>query len=151
MRTRLVLLAVALLLVAGSVVAWVDQGVRADEDRALAGCAERAEAAAVRADQVMASMAEYIRPVIAVRPGLWSLMEGAAEEAQAPVAAALETCRGVDVLGLHRAHAREKAAYVDYLAARDAQLSAIRADGRVAGEVDPALARLRDAAFEDRP
>ena len=149
MRTRLVLLAVALLLAAGAAVAVVDQGIRSEEDRALAVCAERAEAAAVRADQVMGSMADYIRPVIAVRPSLWSLMEDAAGDAQAPVAAALEVCRDVDVLGLHRAHVREKAAYVDYLVARQANLTAIRSDGRVAGELDPALARLRDAAFDD--
>ena len=149
MRRWVVLVLAAGLLAAGAVVAVVDQGIRSEEDRALATCAERAEAAAVRADQVMGSMADYIRPVIAVRPSLWSLMEDAAGDAQAPVAAALEVCRDVDVLGLHRAHVREKAAYVDYLVARDAQLTAIRADGRVAGELDPALARLRDAAFDD--
>ena len=63
--------------------------------------------------------------------------------------AALAACREVDVLGLHRAHVREKAAYVDYLVARSAQLAAIRADGRVAGEIDPEVARLRESAFGD--
>lgn len=149
MRRGLVLLAAALLLVAGSVVAWVDQRVRADEDRALAACGEQAEAAAIRADQVLGSMAEYIRPSLAERSGLWDLMSGAAERAQAPLAGALRTCRDVDVLGVHRQHVREKAAYVDYLVARSAQLSAIRADGRAAGESDPALARLREEAFGD--
>lgn len=150
MRARVVLLAAALLLAVAGVVAWVDQGIRSDEDRALAACAEQAEAAAIRADQVLASMADYIRPALAVTPSLWSLMEDAAGDAQPPVEAALAICREVDVLGLHRSHVREKAAYVDYLVARSARLAAIRADGRTAGEQDPALARLRESAFGDR-
>ena len=102
MRRRVVLLLAAVLLVAGAGVAWIDQGIRSAEDEALADCAERAEAAAIRADQVMGSMAEYIRPALAVTPSLWSLMEEAAADAQQPVEAALATCREVDVLGLHR-------------------------------------------------
>lgn len=151
MRRRLVLLAAAGLLVVAVFVAWLDQGIRAREDRDLAACAERAAAAAVRADQVLGAMAEYIRPSLAERGGLWDLMSGAAERAQPPLAAALATCRDVEVLGLHRAHVRERAAYVDYLVARSAQLAAIVADGRAAGESDPALARLREAAFGNRP
>lgn len=150
-RTRLVALLAAGLLLVGLVLAWADQRVRTREDRALAACGETAYAAAVRADQVLGSMAEYIRPSLAERSGLWDLMSGAAERARPTIDAALATCRDVDVLGLHRAHVRERAAYVDYLTARAARLEAIVADGRASGEADPALALLREAAFGDRP
>lgn len=150
-RTRLVLVVAGVLLLVGLLLAWVDQQARDREDRALAACDEAAYAAAVRADQVLGSMAEYIRPSLAVRSGLWDLMSGAAERARPGIDVALADCRDVEVLGLHRSHVRERAAYVDYLTARAAQLDAIVADGRAAGESDPALGQLRDAAFGDRP
>ena len=150
-RTRLVLVVAGALVLVGLLLAWVDQQARSREDRDLAACEEQAYAAAVRADQVLGSMAEYIRPSLAVRSGLWDLMSGAAERARPGIDAALARCRDVEVLGLHRSHVRERAAYVDYLTARAAQLDAIEADGRAAGESDPELGRLRDAAFGDRP
>lgn len=150
-RRRQVLVVAAGLLLVGLVVAWVDAQARDREDRALAACGEQAYAATVRADQVLGSMAEYIRPSLAERSGLWDLMSGAAGRARPGIDTALAECRDVEVLGLHRAHVREQAAYVDYLAARAAQLDAIEADGRAAGESDPLLARLRAAAFGDRP
>ncbi len=150
-RTRLVLQVAGALVLVGLLLAWVDQQARSREDRDLAACGDQAYAAAVRADQVLGSMAEYIRPSLAVRSGLWDLMSGAAERARPGIDAALARCRDVEVLALHRTHVRERAAYVDYLAARAAQLDAIEADGRAAGESDPELGRLRDAAFGDRP
>lgn len=150
-RTRLVLVVAGALVLVGLLLAWVDQQARTREDRDLAACGDQAYAAAVRADQVLGSMAEYIRPSLAVRSGLWDLMSGAAERARPGIDAALARCRDVEVLGLHRTHVRERAAYVDYLAARAAQLDAIEADGRAAGESDPELGRLREAAFGDRP
>lgn len=150
-RTRLVLAVAGTLVLVGLLLAWVDQQARSREDRALAACGDQAYAAAVRADQVLGSMAEYIRPSLAVRSGLWDLMSGAAERARPGIDAALARCRDVEVLGLHRTHVRERAAYVDYLTARAAQLDAIEADGRAAGESDPELGRLREAAFGDRP
>lgn len=150
-RARLVLVLAGVLLLLGLLLAWVDQQARSREDRALTACEEQAYAAAVRADQVLGSMAEYIRPSLAVRSGLWDLMSGAAERARPGIEAALAACSEVEVLGLHRTHVRERAAYVDYLIARAAQLDAIVADGRAAGESDPALGRLREAAFGDRP
>jgi hypothetical protein len=150
-RTRLVLVVAGVLVLVGLLLAWVDQQARSREDRDLAACSDQAYAAAVRADQVLGSMAEYIRPSLAVRSGLWDLMSGAAERARPGIDAALARCRDVEVLGLHRTHVRERAAYVDYLAARAGQLDAIEADGRAAGESDPELGRLREAAFGDRP
>lgn len=150
-RRTLVLALVAGLVAVGLVLALVDQRVRDAEDRALAACEEQAYAAAVRADQVLGAMASYIRPSLAERSGLWVLMSDAAVRAEPPVAEALAACRDVDVLGLHRTHVRERAAYVDYLTARSVQLAEIVEDGRASAAPDPALARLREAAFPDRP
>ena len=125
--------------------------LRAGEDRALRACGERAYAAALRADRVLGSMAEYIRPSLAERSGLWVLMSEAAERARPPIDAALAVCEDVQVRAVHRTHVREREAYVDYLRARSEQLGAIAADGRAAAESDPELARLREVAFGDRP
>jgi septum formation topological specificity factor MinE len=57
----------------------------------------------------------------------------------------------VQVRAVHRTHVREWEAYVDHLRARRDRLDAIVADGRASAESDPALARLREAAFGDRP
>ena len=150
-RRALVLAVVAGLLGTALALSLVDQRLRAGEDRALAACEERAYAAAVRADSVLRSMAEYIRPSIAERSGLWVLMSEAAERARPSVDAALASCRDVEVRGVHRTHVRERAAYVDYLRARSEQLGSIAADGRAAAESDAELARLREVAFGDRP
>ena len=150
-RRALVLAAVAGLLGTALVLSLVDQRLRAGEDRALEACGDRAYAAAVRADSVLGSMAEYIRPSIAERSGLWVLMSEAAERARPPIDAALAVCEDVQVRAVHRTHVRERAAYVDYLRARRDRLDAIVADGRASAESDPALARLREAAFGDRP
>jgi len=150
-RRALVLAVVVALLGAGLAVSVVDQRLRAGEDRALRACGERAYAAALRADRVLGSMAEYIRPSLAERSGLWVLMSEAAERARPSVDDALASCRDVEVRGVHRTHVRERAAYVDYLRARSEQLGAIAADGRAAAESDPELARLREVAFGDRP
>ena len=150
-RRGLVLAAVAGLLGTALVLSLVDQRLRAGEDRALAECEDRAYAATVRADSVLGSMAEYIRPSIAERSGLWVLMSEAAERARPPIDAALAVCEDVQVRAVHRTHVREREAYVDYLQARRDRLDAIVADGRASAESDPALARLREAAFGDRP
>ena len=150
-RRGLVLAAVAGLLGTALVLSLVDQRLRAGEDRSLEACGDRAYAAAVRADSVLGSMAEYIRPSIAERSGLWVLMSEAAERARPPVEEAFAVCREVQVRAVHRTHVRERAAYVDYLRARRDRLDAIVADGRASAESDPALARLREAAFGDRP
>ena len=150
-RRALVLAVVVALLGAGLAVSVVDQRLRAGEDRALRACGERAYAAALRADRVLGSMAEYIRPSLAERSGLWVLMSEAAERARPPIDAALAVCEDVQVRAVHRTHVREREAYVDYLRARSEQLGAIAADGRAAAESDPELARLREVAFGDRP
>lgn len=151
MRRRLLLALVAGLVLVAALVGWADQRVRSAEDRDLAACAEQAEAAAVRTDQVLGAMEAYLRPVVGVRPSLWSLMEDPARRAEPLLGAALEVCLDVDVLDLHRENVRERAAYVDYLTARRAQVRAIAADGQVVARSDPALARLREEAFADRP
>ena len=150
-RRALVLAVVVALLGAGLAVSVVDQRLRAGEDRALRACGERAYAAALRADRVLGSMAEYIRPSLAERSGLWVLMSEAAERARPDVDEALSVCRDVRVRAVHRTHVRERAAYVDYLTARRDRLDAIVADGRASAETDPELARLREVAFGDRP
>lgn len=150
-RRALVLAVVAGLLGTALALSLVDQRLRAGEDRALAECEDRAYAAAVRADSVLRSMAEYIRPSIAERSGLWVLMSEAAERARPDVDEALSVCRDVRVRAVHRTHVRERAAYVDYLTARRDRLDGIVADGRASAETDPELARLREVAFGDRP
>ncbi len=150
-RRALVLAVVVGLLGAALTLSWADRRSREGEDRALQACGDRAYAAAVRADSVLGSMAEYIRPSLAERSGLWVLMSEAAERARPSVEEALAVCRDVRVRGVHRTHVRERDAYVDYLQARSDRLDAIVADGRASAESDPELARLREVAFGDRP
>lgn len=135
--------------------ALVDHRMRSEERERLAACGDRAWSATVRADQVLGSMAEYLRPAFGFdgsvdRAGLWPLMSEAATRARSPLAEAEALCEGVEVLGLHRSHVAERATHLAYLRARLAFVDEIVADGSAAATQPEDLARLREEAFGDR-
>ncbi|GHJ58889.1 hypothetical protein NOK12_14070 [Nocardioides sp. OK12] len=159
-RLRLLAALAALLVVAGAVLAVLDARWRDDERDRLAGCEERALAAARRTDTVLAAMVAYLRPAFAAVPegsgrdSFYAIVAAEAEEVRPVLRRALEVCRGVEVRSWHRDLGEQQRAYVAYLAAREQLVAEVAADGRVLYTADQArsdeLAALREEAFGAR-
>lgn len=152
-RTRWLLAAAAVLLLLG----WAgDRELREREERAVEGCREAATAATGRTDASMAMIRAYVQPALLSVPagtgqdGFFALVAEEAAEAEPRVRAALDACREVDVLPVHRGLRKRTDAYVAHLAARADWLAEIAADGRAYYRDRSELARLRTAAFGDR-
>ncbi|MEV7428071.1 hypothetical protein AB0N29_00515 [Nocardioides sp. NPDC092400] len=152
-RRTWALLGAGALVLAG---AWaVDHGLRGQEEQAVAACREQAVAATGRTDRSMAMIRAYVQPALLSVPagssqdGFYDLVAEQAREAVPAVREALATCRGADVLAVHRGLREQRGAYVAHLAARADWLEEVGADGRAYYRDRPELALLREAAFGD--
>ena len=159
-RRRLVVAALALLLLAGLAVAAVDARRRDSETAQVESCGEAARAATQRSDTVLAAMVDYLRPALAAIPessgrdSFYALLAGEAARVRPGLQRALAECRAVEVWSWHDDLREQRAAYVAHLAAQVGFTGDVAADGRVLYADDPEraerLAELRARAFGSR-
>lgn len=159
-RLRVLAALAALVVLVGAVLAVLDVRWRSDEQDRLAVCDESALVAARRTDTVLAAMVAYLRPAFAAVPegsgrdSFYAIVAAEAAEVRPVLQRALGVCRAVEVRGWHDDLREQQRAYVAYLAAREALVAEVAADGRVLYAADEArsdeLAALREEAFGER-
>ena len=159
-RRRLLVGALALLLLAGLAVAAVDAWRRDSETRRVEACGEAARAATQRSDTVLSAIVDYLRPALAAVPessgrdSFYALVEDEAARVRPGLRRALEECRDVEVWSWHDDLREQRAAYVAHLAAQVGFTGQVAADGRALYADDPdragRLAELREEAFGPR-
>jgi hypothetical protein len=149
-RTRLL---GAVLVTAVLVAAGADQVARDREQQALGRCVRAAGVQLSHATEYVRGVAQYASPslssplvTLSVRRSLRAIVQDAAAQGVAPIAEQRVACAQVHVLAWHRSQRHARAAYLAYLDAEAAGLSAIAADFGNYGVADATATALRTRA-----
>jgi hypothetical protein len=149
---RTVVALVVIAVAAALVLPWLDRRQRSQELAALTGCVATGQSAVDYANASLRGMTQYISAGLGsaidtdVRRSMFGLLSQAASAGVPALDAAVRSCTSVSVKPSHHQVVDAKAAYVRWLAAKDAFFRAIVKDPRVARSTPPAHAELFDDA-----